>query len=288
MRTLHREAKCPECATEVVKSLRINWLLLSDPKWVKKVAGGLRQGVRMIGFTLAWIAVMIMLFPFAMLVSPWPSAPFIVAVLLSIVVLAYVAINTVEGIWRFTQREPAGGDGAVSWRVRGFIRLMTILTTVGAATTIGLLWCPRELEVRIGVGLIGGFCFLCSHVAVLICFRRLALRMSGYKEARIALYLAIGFVAGITLVLTGWWPVVKLVLLGPEIRVPGAGGTAFYGYVLVAGGLLMAALLISFVILANRVYVMLEATANGIAATEDPGMAAAIAGRTMLIWGWSR
>jgi hypothetical protein len=40
LRTLHREAKCPECGLEVARSMRGDRLRYSDPAWLAKVAVG--------------------------------------------------------------------------------------------------------------------------------------------------------------------------------------------------------------------------------------------------------
>jgi hypothetical protein len=286
LRTLEWGSRCPECATPILRSLRLNWLLVADPKWLRKIAGGLRQLVRMTGFALACVIAAIVLFPFAMLISPWPFLPPIVVGVLSLVAFCYMGINVVEGVWRFTAQQPASGEPA-DLRLRLLIRLMTAITVATAAITMGLLWNRADKGTLFLAGVCSLSCYLCCHVAVLAYLRRLALRMSAYKEARMALLLAIAFVVGIALTLVGGWGCALFVFVRMSTQSRGMAPD-FYGYALMAGGLLDAGLLILFAILANRLYVTLDATIRGIAATDDPGVAAAIAARTMLILGSSR
>lgn len=245
-------------------------------------AGGLRQVVRMIGFALAWIIAMIVLFPISMLICPWVYVPPAAAILLSLVALCWLAINLVEGIWRFTAREPGRHDARSSPRLRGFIRLMTVLTAAGTEITLSLLWHGWRDDTLILAGLLSLCCLQCCQVAMLLYLRRLATWMSTRKEARIALILVILSLGDIILLLVGVWGVAAA-LFAPLTAAVGGGAIFLCQAALLAGACLSALLLLAFAIVANRFYVMLDATAHGIPATDEPGMAAELAARTMFM-----
>jgi hypothetical protein len=64
LRTLHEEAKCPECGTDVSLSIRGNWLKYSDPGWLTRMARGLE-------LTSWMVTVPVGLMILVMIADPW-------------------------------------------------------------------------------------------------------------------------------------------------------------------------------------------------------------------------
>jgi hypothetical protein len=213
--------------------------------------------------------------PIAMLVYPRDFVVPAAAALLSLGAACFAGVNAVQGVWRFTAAHPVRAGQPSDSDLRGLIRLSAAGTAVGAAISLSLLCVISNQELAALAGLVGLIAFLCCHIAALVYLRRLALRMSKTKEARAARIVTIAFLAGI-----GMTPVGGLGWLDPI-------WADLYVYVSAAGACLIAALLIAFLIVANRFYVLLDATARGSPTTDDPGMAAEIASKTFVIMGSS-
>ena len=183
--------------------------------------------------------------------------------MLSLGASCFVGVNLVEGVWRFTTPEPIGANRGPRQRHPSFHPCVSqVLTTIALAVALTSLWVHHRSPIPVAAGLCSLICFLICHIASLLYLRKLALRMSCRSEPSYALGLAMA-VAG-ALVLT--------LLEGASLLGNRSSNLDYHAFIAVV--CLSVMLVLAFAIIANRLYVMLDAAARSIPhETDRPGFA---------------
>jgi hypothetical protein len=117
--------KCPECGTPVGISIHGDLLRYSDPKWVEKLALGMRL---ILWGMLITIAALIIAIPLAFMVNPKLGE--IVGFLGGLVVLA--------GAWLLTEPDPGTHEPSQTVTARRIVRIALLLEVAHNLLSIGL------------------------------------------------------------------------------------------------------------------------------------------------------
>jgi hypothetical protein len=245
LRTLHREAKCPECGMAVGRSLLGNCLQYCDPKWLTKLA----REVELIFWMIAVPFLVLVLMMIAVAIAQALGAEggptlFAVLGLLNSLLFFGVCIGLVIGVWQFTTPAPNRLGPTSDLDVRRFIRVCVCMLLVSIPA--GMIF-QRGVVVRAVELLTSLLSFLCGNVALLLYIRRLALRIPNRKEAGIARALIVGFVVGIVFTVLG-------AMAGPTAAGPGC--------TIAVGGCIDTVLLLAFTLQLDRFRKILDDIAH--------------------------
>ncbi|HVP13850.1 MAG TPA: hypothetical protein VMV94_21935 [Phycisphaerae bacterium] len=187
LRTLHREAKCPECGLAVGRSLRGDWLKYSDPAWLKQVTRGLSV---VVGTNL--VVILCTLISAICDIGGRVSRSDLgdVAELAFGLTLLIGVVGSMGGLWLFTAPEPNHTRLASEQHLRRVVRILACVTS-GMMLTAMLFdrRSPATPVLRPAAALLALTCF----AALLIYIRRLALRIPSREEASRAIVLLISF-----------------------------------------------------------------------------------------------
>lgn len=201
LRTLSKEAKCPECGTSVEQSWRGEWLLYSDPAWLERIATGLKW---LVSATLLWllsIPVSAAAVAVANALSPGTRGMvFNISSVINRVIALAAVIGCAYGLWEFTKPEPNRLRSASDLDLRRFVR-----ASAGASlATIGIgffwpAWGAIAFVLRIGIAC----ALLCTAGGVLLYLRELAMRIPDEKEAQATRIILVGLVIGMCFTVPG-------------------------------------------------------------------------------------
>jgi hypothetical protein len=238
LRTLHREARCPECGLAVRRSLRGDWLKHSDPAWLAKIAGGLGWMLR--GGAVSLLC-SILPFVIALVSGAFGSTGrnvfvSVVAMVLEVALLVGV-LGGLVGLWVFTTPEPkpVGPESDLDQR-----RLVRFLGCAGMVAVFASALPDDQSTLGCLLRQVAVLSVLMWCAAVELYVRRLALRIPDDQEASRAWTVFIGFL--IVIAFTVW-------SLTAEFGVPGSG---FFADLLGAGGCLGIMLFVAYIVQLNR------------------------------------
>lgn len=173
LRTLHREALCPECSTPVGRSLRGDFLQYSDPDWVQRVAGG-----------ATWLAASLLL---GLVLG---AAGFVVHdVIPRTLSAALGGLASFIAYWLLTAPEPR-----IAGRSDDRARLTARICAVIKITLVVLGLPPdQSRNLAMGLGVLSGLVTIVQLFAVFIYLRRLAVRIPDLRLARSTVIVMWGF-----------------------------------------------------------------------------------------------
>ena len=237
LRTLHRDAKCPECGVVVGRSVRGDWLRYADPAWLGNISAGLAWIVRAIVLFLLFMvfALVTALVAGAVGGKGGTVIGIVMSVVLELAMLVAV-IGGVGGLWAFTTPEPSPIGPASDLDPRRLVRLS------GCAGLIAILAMLSFGESSSGPVLrpIAALLLLAWCAVVLIYVRRLALRIPDHGKARGARNLLIGFL--VVIAVTAWSAVARI----------GGPGGGLLADLVGAGGCFSLVIGIAYIVLLNR------------------------------------
>ena len=198
LRAQHPTGICPECGTPNTQSIRGDFLRVSDPAWVGRLASGMNWLVASLLLSIVGGMAMAILMGGSPLAASLMPLPF---------TLVYF-----YGLWRATTPDPQRQELGISARqlTRG---LAVIQVLVALGLPLLSLFDPDGLEL---VQQINGLIATVGFVATLVYARQLALRIPDAKLARSTLIV-------MWLLLAGWacFFLMPLILI---FLVSGAGG----------------------------------------------------------------
>lgn len=161
LRTLHRDAACPECGTAVGRSIEGNRLRYCDPMWLKQIWEGLNC------FGLAVVAAIGLVVATTMSRSDTP-------LLWIVIPLSTMLGLAIYGLIKATRRDPARIDRESPINARLTCRVLWAATLIFLGSLLLSLAMPAWLQTRTTmmwqeVFAYGAmFCMLAGTVAVLI------------------------------------------------------------------------------------------------------------------------
>lgn len=190
LRGLHRDGRCPECATAVGRSIQGDYLRLADPGWVRNLAKGSRYVTRaLVGFVLlALVALPFGLVAAFLSVSSGVPSP-VFAILTGIGLVLQLGLFGVlfYGIWLSTAPDPSriGEDQYAT--VRKLTRITAIICAVGSLTDTAAKSSASGGAALVVLQLVSGISGLAMITGVLAYVRylgRLAERIPDHKLVR--------------------------------------------------------------------------------------------------------
>jgi hypothetical protein len=200
LRTLQREAKCPECGSEVARSIRGDWLQYSDPEWLSKIIRGLSVMLAMVALGMCLTFVV----PAGMALGEavGGEAGSLISALAPIaggVAFVAVGIGMIVGLGLFTASEPNRASAASGVCTRILVMGCASVSIVAELASVFL----EQHPISLVVAALGAVAALCSCAAVLLHVRRLALRIPDESAAASAWLLFVGLCIGIGLTSIG-------------------------------------------------------------------------------------
>jgi hypothetical protein len=194
LRSLSRDANCPECGKAVVASLRHDDLALADPAWLEQVASGTQR----VG--LALVAVLVLVAVGFVLPLAWPL----------------VAVIAAIGYWRIATAEP-GVLAQEGYRSRLVLRVLAVilgLASVGCVLVTGLAWLTGgEMFYIMMVFVFVLMAAVLQPIAIVLVEQRvhsLQLRVHRDRRLKQTRWVLRGFAATLAVWLVGFVPLVIL------------------------------------------------------------------------------
>lgn len=240
LRTVHRDARCPECGTSVGRSLQGDLLRYSDSQWLATLASGLLIIVLtgVIGPLSLFGAQIVLL---AVLEAgpdgafdPRSPTPLVVHGAL----FALTLIVSAVGLWLFTTAEPGGLDTRTEGRLRGLIRGAIC---VAVASVLGLFLSAGRAGAAGALLVVCLASLTCCAGGTLLRLRRLARRIPSPADGDAAITLLVVHAIGMAFVLLGFLS--ELVTGGPVVSTEATWLTASGGCVSIVAGFLALLLL---------------------------------------------
>jgi hypothetical protein len=126
LRTMLPEGLCPECGTDVGRTLRGNLLPFADPRWVQTLSSGMNWIVAgllvplvLIALGLIWQVVMLQMSVRGHPVPGWVDDLYMCVLFVSVL---GITLLVVTGVWRVTTPEPARAQAAKGATARPLAR----------------------------------------------------------------------------------------------------------------------------------------------------------------------
>jgi hypothetical protein len=197
LRTLQREARCPECATAVGRSMLGNRLQYSNTAWLAGVSWGLTLIVGMLFLSVLCLVVTSL----AGLIGNAVGGRTQIIIFTVIrtawwLTLLIVAAGSLGGIWSFTKREPNRRAGSRGLSLCTLIRSCACIAVVAPTVSWSLHAHKFVQLIAFAFGESGVFAVLCGCVAMLVHVRRLARRIPSEKEVLLRISCLIHGLAG--------------------------------------------------------------------------------------------
>jgi len=220
LRTLHENARCPECGSPVGLSTRGNFLQFANPEWVAKVAKGLQ-----IVFWMIIISIFI----------NWGSACLRgVSVVLPVLIAAIVSGIDLFGIWLMTEPDPSGIGEEKNVSARKVVRVASVIAASAAAVQLLIVVGGEFIAGAMGIilivaGIAAGLAQLIAQIARYNFFAIIARRIPNDQLASRSITLRNGAIICFALLIIGGIIMVFSNDLGLIAMLPGGIGILIVG-----------------------------------------------------------